>query len=93
MPTEFEAGQIIFRLQDPANGFYLIETGTVVLVKETSDGELSLSIPFPLVNLSNGWSLAFLALPLAFLMRFERVRHAPPFVFLVQCCGSIATTI
>lgn len=31
MPTEFDAGQIIFRADDPANGFYLIETGTVAL--------------------------------------------------------------
>ncbi len=39
MPTEFEAGQIIFREGDPANGFYLIETGTVVLQGKTSDGK------------------------------------------------------
>ena len=39
MPTEFDAGQIIFQAGDPANGFYLIETGTVVLEGKTSDGE------------------------------------------------------
>ncbi|MEY2496537.1 MAG: hypothetical protein QOD12_93 [Verrucomicrobiota bacterium] len=39
MPTEFEAGQIIFRKGDPANGFYLIETGTVVLEGKASDGK------------------------------------------------------
>ena len=39
MPTEFEAGQIIFHEGEPANGFYLIETGTVVLDGKTSDGE------------------------------------------------------
>jgi CRP/FNR family transcriptional regulator, cyclic AMP receptor protein len=39
MPTEFETGQIIFREGEPANGFYLIETGTVVLDGKTSDGE------------------------------------------------------
>ena len=39
MPTEFDAGQIIFREGDPANGFYLIETGTVVLEGKRSDGE------------------------------------------------------
>lgn len=39
MPTEFDAGQIIFLEGDPANGFYLIETGTVVLEGKTSDGQ------------------------------------------------------
>jgi CRP/FNR family cyclic AMP-dependent transcriptional regulator len=39
MPTEFEAGQIIFRAGEPASGFYLIETGTVVLDGKTKDGE------------------------------------------------------
>ena len=39
MPTEFDAGQIIFRAGDPANGFYLIETGTVVLEGKLSDRE------------------------------------------------------
>jgi len=39
MPTEFDAGQIIFTEGDPANGFYLIETGNVVLEGKTSDGE------------------------------------------------------
>ena len=39
MPTEFDAGQIIFLEGDPANGFYFIETGTVVLEGKTSDGQ------------------------------------------------------
>jgi CRP/FNR family transcriptional regulator, cyclic AMP receptor protein len=39
MPTEFDAGQIIFLEGDPANGFYLIETGKVVLEGKTSSGE------------------------------------------------------
>jgi CRP/FNR family transcriptional regulator, cyclic AMP receptor protein len=38
MPTEFEAGQTIFVEGDPANGFYLIESGTVVLEGKTKDG-------------------------------------------------------
>ena len=37
MPTEFDAGHIIFRAGDPANGFYLIETGTIVLEGRRSD--------------------------------------------------------
>jgi CRP/FNR family transcriptional regulator, cyclic AMP receptor protein len=39
MPTEFDAGQIIFRAGDPANGFYLIETGTVALEGGLNDRE------------------------------------------------------
>ncbi len=31
MPTRFETDQVIFRAGEPANGFYLIESGTVVL--------------------------------------------------------------
>jgi CRP/FNR family transcriptional regulator, cyclic AMP receptor protein len=38
-PTEFEAGQIIFLEGDPASGFYLLETGKVVLEGKTSDGK------------------------------------------------------
>src|ERR1700730_96646 len=30
-PTQFDAGQVIFRAGEPANGFYLIETGHVAL--------------------------------------------------------------
>jgi CRP/FNR family cyclic AMP-dependent transcriptional regulator len=30
-PTHFEAGQIIFKTGEPANGFYLIESGHVAL--------------------------------------------------------------
>lgn len=40
MPTEFEKGQTIFLEGDPANGFYLIETGTVVLEGKTRDGKV-----------------------------------------------------
>jgi CRP-like cAMP-binding protein len=39
MPTEFDAGQIIFLEGDPANGFYLIETGKVVLEGKTRNRE------------------------------------------------------
>jgi CRP/FNR family transcriptional regulator, cyclic AMP receptor protein len=39
MPTEFDGGQIIFLEGDPANGFYLIETGNVVLEGKTDAGE------------------------------------------------------
>jgi CRP/FNR family transcriptional regulator, cyclic AMP receptor protein len=39
MPTEFDAGQVIFREGDPANGFYLIESGSVILEGKKDDGE------------------------------------------------------
>jgi CRP/FNR family cyclic AMP-dependent transcriptional regulator len=57
-PTEFEAGQIIFRKGDPANGFYLVETGTVVLQGKTSDGE---SVVVDTVSAGEplGWSWLF----------------------------------
>lgn len=38
-PTEFDKGQIIFREGDPANGFYLLETGSVVLEAKTRAGQ------------------------------------------------------
>jgi CRP/FNR family cyclic AMP-dependent transcriptional regulator len=39
MPTRFESGQVIFRAGEPANGFYLIENGTIVLEERHEDGE------------------------------------------------------
>jgi CRP/FNR family cyclic AMP-dependent transcriptional regulator len=39
MPTEFDAGQMVLREGEPANGFYLIETGTVVLEGKAADGK------------------------------------------------------
>ena len=58
MPTEFDAGQIIFREGEPANGFYLIETGTVVLEGKTSDGK---SVVIDTVSAGEplGWSWLF----------------------------------
>ncbi len=40
MPTQFESGQVIFRAGEPANGFYLIEDGTIVLEERHEDGEV-----------------------------------------------------
>jgi CRP/FNR family transcriptional regulator, cyclic AMP receptor protein len=58
MPTEFEAGQIVFLEGDPANGFYLIETGKVVLEGKTSDGK---SVVIDTVSAGEplGWSWLF----------------------------------
>jgi CRP/FNR family cyclic AMP-dependent transcriptional regulator len=38
MPTDFDAGQIVLREGEPASGFYLLETGTVVLEGKAEDG-------------------------------------------------------
>lgn len=38
VPTQFDPGQTIFREGEPANGFYLVETGNIVLEGKTSDG-------------------------------------------------------
>jgi CRP-like cAMP-binding protein len=58
MPTQFDAGQIIFVEGDPANGFYLIERGTVVLEGKASDGE---SVVIDTVSAGEplGWSWLF----------------------------------
>jgi len=58
MPTEFDAGQIIFFEGDPANGFYLIETGTVVLEGRTGEGK---SVVIDTVSAGEplGWSWLF----------------------------------
>lgn len=57
-PTEFDAGQIILREGEPASGFYLIETGTIVLEAKTEDGKTvvidTVSAGEPL-----GWSWLF----------------------------------
>jgi len=39
VPTQFDRGHTIFREDEPASGFYLVETGKVVLEGETSDGK------------------------------------------------------
>jgi CRP-like cAMP-binding protein len=57
-PTEFDAGQLVLREGEPASGFYLIETGTVVLEGKTEDGKTvvmdTISSGEPL-----GWSWLF----------------------------------
>jgi CRP/FNR family cyclic AMP-dependent transcriptional regulator len=58
LPTEFDAGQIVLREGEPASGFYLIETGTIVLEAKTEDGKTvvidTVSAGEPL-----GWSWLF----------------------------------
>ncbi|PYI91757.1 MAG: hypothetical protein DME97_12755 [Verrucomicrobia bacterium] len=58
MPTEFDAGDIVLREGEPASGFYLIETGTIVLEAKADDGKTvvidTVSAGEPL-----GWSWLF----------------------------------
>ena len=58
MLTEFEADQVIFREGEPANGFYLVETGRIALYGRTSKGE---SVVIDTVSAGEplGWSWLF----------------------------------
>ena len=58
MPTEFDAGQIVLREGEPASGFYLIETGTVVLEGKTEDGK-TVAIDTVSAGEPLGWSWLF----------------------------------
>lgn len=58
--THFEPGQVIFRAGEPANGFYLLETGKVVL-EEPADpaGGEATTIDFVNAGEPLGWSWLF----------------------------------
>lgn len=58
MPTEFDAGQFIFQAGEPANGFYLIETGTVV-IEGRSSNEQPVVIDTVSAGEPLGWSWLF----------------------------------
>jgi len=58
MPTEFDAGQTVFRAGDPANGFYLIESGIIVLEGELNDRE-PVAIDTVSAGEPLGWSWLF----------------------------------
>jgi hypothetical protein len=58
MPTEFNAGQIVLREGEPASGFYLIETGTVVLEAKANDGK-TVVIDTVCAGEPLGWSWLF----------------------------------
>ena len=56
--THFEPGQIIFRAGEPANGFYLLETGHVVLEEPHPGGE-PVTIDVVAAGEPLGWSWLF----------------------------------
>lgn len=58
MPTEFDAGQVVLREGEPASGFYLIETGTIVLEAKTGDGK-TVVIDTVAAGEPLGWSWLF----------------------------------
>lgn len=72
MPTEFDAGQIIFRAGEPANGFYLIESGAVVLEGKTSAG-----IPVVIDTVSAGEPLGWSWLLPPYLWHFDARAKEP----------------
>ena len=57
-PTEFDPGQIVLREGEPAGGFYLIESGTVVLEGKRDDGK-TVVIDTVTAGEPLGWSWLF----------------------------------
>lgn len=57
-PTEFDPGQVVFRAGEPANGFYLLENGSVVLKGKTAD-QKSVVIDTVTAGEPVGWSWLF----------------------------------
>jgi CRP-like cAMP-binding protein len=66
MATRFEPGQVIFRAGEPANGFYLIERGKVVLEEPHRDGE-----PMMIDMVSDGEPLGWSWLFSPYLWQFD----------------------
>ncbi len=58
MPTHFEAGQEIFHAGEPANGFYLVESGNVAL-EERHDNNEVVTIDVVSAGEPLGWSWLF----------------------------------
>jgi CRP/FNR family transcriptional regulator, cyclic AMP receptor protein len=58
VPTQFDAGQTIFLEGEPASGFYLVETGKVVLEGKAGDGR-QLVIDTVSAGEPLGWSWLF----------------------------------
>ena len=56
----FEAGQMMFRTGEPATGFYLIESGEVV-IEDTKHQQLPVAIDIVRAGEPVGWSWVFVA--------------------------------
>lgn len=57
-PIEFEAGQIVFRAGESANGFFLIERGAVV-IEAKADDQSTVAIDTVSAGEPLGWSWLF----------------------------------
>jgi CRP/FNR family cyclic AMP-dependent transcriptional regulator len=57
-PTEFDGGQVVLREGEPASGFYLIESGTIVL-EGKADGGQTVVIDTVSAGEPLGWSWLF----------------------------------
>jgi CRP-like cAMP-binding protein len=58
LPTHFDRDQVIFRAGEPANGFYLVEIGTVAIEERHADGE-TVTIDMVSAGEPLGWSWLF----------------------------------
>ncbi len=56
--TRFEAGQVIFRTGEPATGFYLVESGAVV-IEATKHQQMPVAIDVVRAGEPLGWSWLF----------------------------------
>ena len=90
VPTQFDPGQTIFLEGEPASGFYLVETGKVVLEGKTSDGRQvvidTVSAGEPL-----GWSWLFP--PYLWHFTARATEQCVPSASLACCCDNIARMI
>jgi len=66
VPTHFEKGQVIFKAGEPANGFYLIETGSVAL-----EGSVDEHGPITTDTVSSGEPLGWSWLFAPYLWHFD----------------------
>ena len=62
--TRFEPGQIIFKAGEPANGFYLIESGTV-FIEATAVDRPPIAVDIVSAGEPLGWSWLFRAVLVA----------------------------
>jgi cAMP-binding proteins - catabolite gene activator and regulatory subunit of cAMP-dependent protein kinases len=89
-PTQFDPGTRSSLEGEPASGFYLVETGKVVLEGETSDGRQSSLTPSPP---GNPWDGRGYSRPISGILLHGRPSSALPSASLVHYCDNIARMI
>jgi hypothetical protein len=90
VPTHFEKDQVIFKAGEPANGFYLIESGSVALEGSFKIMGRLRPMSFPPGNLWDGHG--FFRPTFGTLARGQP-SHAAPFVSLGYCFGNTGRRI